>query len=611
MMINEFKKWLIDNKISSSQTFVGKLQRIEKYEGNIEEHYKNDKCIQLLKRLTYSTADQNAKSNPLHSIPIESDSNDKYKSFYDGTRDYKSRLNKYVEFLSIFYSQEEAHDAENVENHFITWMSNLKKFDGEKYAPITVKGYTYYLKCISGDFFDDSITLNAFSTTNSDSFYEVRKQIKSHEKFKEINERCGKGQLSAGLDKYYDFLIEWNTNDKNQMHSSIFKEAQEISNDIETEEHSVAYYTAIVGALKELGGKGLWRKICDKIEETDELPNIHTTKSWRNVVNAYMQYKCSDSPKFQGKEDLFSWDKKTKTWGLRDFNDIPNFEPYTKDDFLRDIYMLEPKYDALVALIKLKKNVILQGAPGVGKSYLAQKLAYSIMGIQDSNRVGMIQFHQSYSYEDFIEGYRPKHDEDGFELRDGVFKEFISKAKSNPTEDFYYIIDEINRGNLSKIFGELMLLIENDKRSEKYKMTTTYGSRNFYVPENIHIIGLMNTADRSLAMLDYALRRRFSFVNIEPAFNNPDFISYIKRDGSELGDKITKQMTALNNDIEKDLGVGFKIGHSYFCNCNAITKEWYENILKYDIIPLLEEYWFDNEGKLRNYKKELLPNDTD
>jgi len=367
------------------------------------------------------------------------------------------------------------------------------------------------------------------------------------------------------------------------------------------------YYSEIISALKSLDGKAMLKDICDEIEKKDILPNIHTTNSWRNIVNAYMQYKCSDSPKYQGKEDLFTWDKETRIWGLRN---QATADKYTEADFLNDIYMKPQKYELLKTLLLEKKNIILQGAPGVGKSYLAQKLVYSIMGVCDTSRVCMIQFHQSYSYEDFIEGYRPTA-EGGFELKEGVFKEFVGKAKNDPENKYFFIIDEINRGNLSKIFGELMLLIENDKRNEKYKMTTTYGSRNFYVPENIHIIGLMNTADRSLAMLDYALRRRFSFITIDPAFDNDKFIADITRNDIELGKTILSQMTKLNQAIKDDLGAGYRIGHSYFCNCDNHTIEWYERILRYEILPLLEEYWFDNEEKYKAHKKELLPNDSD
>jgi len=218
--------------------------------------------------------------------------------------------------------------------------------------------------------------------------------------------------------------------------------------------------------------------------------------------------------------------------------------------------------------------------------------------------VAMMQFHQSYSYADFIEGCRLDGN-GGFMLKSGVFYDFCESAKRNG-DNHYFIIDEINRGNLSKIMGELMLLIECDKRGEEYSVPLTYSGEPFYVPENVYIIGMMNTADRSLAIIDYALRRRFSFVPINPAFSNPNFIKYIKKDDESLGEKILAEMNALNIDIKNDLGMGFQIGHSYFCNCDDINEHWYESVLKYEILPLLDEYWFDNEKQHSKWVKGLL-----
>lgn len=284
---------------------------------------------------------------------------------------------------------------------------------------------------------------------------------------------------------------------------------------------------------------------------------------------------------------------------------------YTKEDFLKDIFMTEEEYDSLYHLLKYKKNVLLQGAPGVGKTYLAKKLAYSIIGCTNKAQVEMIQFHQNYSYEDFIMGYKPN--DNGFELKEGVFYKFCKKAEEEPDKDFFFIIDEINRGNLSKIFGELMMLIEGDKRGEKIKLA--YRDEEFSVPENVYLLGMMNTADRSLAMMDYALRRRFSFFDVEPAFAKPAFKEHLRtyiHDGL-IVEKVVNRLTELNTKIADEnnsgLGKGFCIGHSYFCVEpveGQAEKDWYKSIIQYEICPLLDEYWWDDKAKADDCKKELL-----
>ena len=286
-------------------------------------------------------------------------------------------------------------------------------------------------------------------------------------------------------------------------------------------------------------------------------------------------------------------------------------EEYTKKNFLKEVYITDKEYDKLEKLIKDKKNIILQGSAGVGKSYAAKRLAYSIIGEKDNERVKMIQFHQSYSYEDFIMGYRPN--ENGFELKEGVFYKFCKEAEmdENKENKYFLIIDEINRGNISKIFGELFMLIENDKRKEEYALELVYkDDEKFFVPENLYIIGLMNTADRSLAMLDYALRRRFIFIDIEPAFNKPQFKNDLenKNIDKDLINKIIEKFIKLNETIKNDktLGKGYTIGHSYFCNRKNLNKEDYKDIINYEIAPTLREYWFDNEDKAEKEIKELL-----
>lgn len=284
---------------------------------------------------------------------------------------------------------------------------------------------------------------------------------------------------------------------------------------------------------------------------------------------------------------------------------------YTKDDFLKEVFLSESEYDKLRSLVLRKKNIILQGAPGVGKTFSAKRLAYSIIGEENENRICMVQFHQNYSYEDFIMGYRPN-DSGGFELQSGAFFNFCERCKENPGKPYFFIIDEINRGNLSKIFGELLMLIETDKRGEKHKMNLVYGGTAFYIPENLHIIGMMNTADRSLAMIDYALRRRFSFYTMQPAFDNADqngFGIYTKDVKCDLYHTVINKIKELNNNIRKDntLGKGFEIGHSYFApeDKSVIDDEWVRGVVEYEIIPLIEEYWFDDDKKREDWSETL------
>ena len=282
------------------------------------------------------------------------------------------------------------------------------------------------------------------------------------------------------------------------------------------------------------------------------------------------------------------------------------FPEYSTENFLKSVYMDRQQYNAIVGLLKTKKNIIMQGAPGVGKTYAAKRLAYSMMGVKDVSRVKLIQFHQSYSYEDFIEGYRPSGA--GFELVKGAFYSFCKKAADDDEENaYFFIIDEINRGNLSKIFGELFMLIESDKRGNELQLL--YSRELFSVPTNVHIIGMMNTADRSLAMLDYALRRRFAFVELRPAFDSDGFRKYCAGLDNPRFEALVREVESLNRVIAEgeSLGEGFCIGHSYFCNMEAdsCTDATLASIVDYELIPMLKEYWFDEPGKVREWSDRL------
>ena len=280
-----------------------------------------------------------------------------------------------------------------------------------------------------------------------------------------------------------------------------------------------------------------------------------------------------------------------------------SIDAYTKSDFLDEVYMTEKRYENLVAVLRNKKNIILQGAPGVGKTFAARRLAWSMMGEKDDSRIEFVQFHQNYSYEDFMMGYKPV--EDGFELKYGIFYRFCQRAANQPDKEFFFIIDEINRGNMSKIFGELLMLIEKDYRGTK--ATLAYNGLSFSVPKNLYIIGMMNTADRSLAMIDYALRRRFSFFEVEPGFDSEGFIHYQNGLNNETLNELINKVKDLNREIslDKSLGKGFCIGHSYFCGRDVCTEEWLHSIVDYDILPMLSEYWFDDANKLQRWENIL------
>ncbi|WP_174612909.1 AAA family ATPase [Virgibacillus ihumii] len=280
---------------------------------------------------------------------------------------------------------------------------------------------------------------------------------------------------------------------------------------------------------------------------------------------------------------------------------------YESDQFLNEVFMTEEKGEDIKEALEYKKNIILQGPPGVGKTFVAKRLAYLHMREIDPEKVEMIQFHQSYTYEDFIRGYKPNK-EGSFTLKNGIFYKFCQKAINDPENNYYMIIDEINRGNLSKIFGELMMLLESDKRGKEFAVKLAYSDDNeaFFIPKNLYLIGTMNTADRSLALVDYALRRRFSFIYVEPAFDNDKFEEFLRNKNISQGliNKILTSVKEINNEITKDvinLGKGYEIGHSYFCpTAETIQDEqnWLERVIRLELEPLLREYWFDQEEKV-------------
>ena len=361
----------------------------------------------------------------------------------------------------------------------------------------------------------------------------------------------------------------------------------------------------------EIIGKGIVVSDYEYDDNEEAYPNVRKVKwthkgSWTAPITSAMITLVDLTDKTETIKKisaLFEIENDT----LDDEEDIATYPIYSRENFLTDVYMDENTYRNLVGLLQAKKNIILTGAPGVGKTFIAKRLAYSMMGMKDIERVMMVQFHQSYSYEDFIMGIRPS--DTGFSVKEGVFYSFCKKAADDSDNDYFFIIDEINRGNISKIFGELFMLIENDKRGDRNKIQPLYADELFFIPANVYIIGMMNTADRSLAMLDYALRRRFGFFALSPAFSSERFKLYQKSLNSTKFDHLISCVEDLNRSIKDDesLGEGFCIGHSYFCNIDPeeLTDQKLTMLVEYEIIPLLKEYWFDEPAKANEWSNKL------
>lgn len=294
---------------------------------------------------------------------------------------------------------------------------------------------------------------------------------------------------------------------------------------------------------------------------------------------------------------------------------IATEELFSIDQAMQDLFMPKNHLQQMLEAWGRKRNLLLQGPPGVGKTFVARILAFAMMGMKDKTRVEMVQFHQSYAYEDFVQGWRPD-PAGGFRLRNGVFYEFCNRARMDVSRPYIFIIDEINRGNLSRIFGELMMLIEPDKRGPDFAIPLTYseaGGERFSIPENLYLLGMMNTADRSLAMVDYALRRRFAFVNLEPQFESAAFQGHLASRGASeaLILKIATRMKVLNDAIRadhKNLGDGFVIGHSFFCPVPGVIldQSWYEAVVHTEVAPLVREYWCDSREKAEKTISRLL-----
>lgn len=289
-----------------------------------------------------------------------------------------------------------------------------------------------------------------------------------------------------------------------------------------------------------------------------------------------------------------------------------------------EIFIEEDEQFNMLSLLRRKQNLILQGPPGTGKTFIARKLAYALMGEAVPDRIASVQFHQSYSYEDFVGGLRPGVNEDEqlvFKAVDGAFLRLCERARKDEHRKYVMLIDEINRGNLSRVFGELMMLIEPDKRSAddavelQHRLQMPDVAPAFFVPPNVYIIGTMNLADRSLTGMNVAMRRRFGFVTLEPRFESRRFRDWIEAKGMPDGmpQRIIERMKALNQSISDDrsLGTQYAVGHSFFCPgeddpVNGDWEAWYKAVVNHEIRPLLDEYWFDQPEKAAEESRRLL-----
>ena len=565
-----------------------------------------------------------------------------FMALFDESQNLAQRIEQFItsaEDLRVKYDDgtwKQHYQTANAISTYL-WLKYPDKYYIYKYSEV---------RAIAREIGSDFVPKKGGSVSNIENSYklydEIRKKLASDSELDEIlqnvlNEDCYPDPRKITLTLDVGFFV-----------SRFYNQQKEIDlNSLHSDAKFSKWYAPVIESLYKMGGSGKRPDVHQKIIKDygitdDELKVVNSTGNAQvlNDIDWARNYLVYEGVLDKGENGLWTLtelgkkliiteelaSKLTAKWvkiktAEREHRYVPDIDLtpyyvyrtdvnqnsialYTKEDFLNEVYMAEENYNTLVGLLKNKKNLILQGAPGVGKTFAAKRLAYSIMGEKDDSRIEFVQFHQNYSYEDFIMGYKPQ--DEGFKLTNGIFYQFCMNAAEHPDKDYFFIIDEINRGNMSKIFGELLMLIEKDYRGTT--VTLAYSGTTFSVPKNLYIIGMMNTADRSLAMIDYALRRRFSFYEMEPEFNSEGFKAYQASLKNETFNALIEQIIDLNREINIDdsLGSGFRIGHSYFCGQEECTEEWMKAVVYYDIIPMLQEYWFDDRQKVKRWENLLI-----
>ena len=565
-----------------------------------------------------------------------------FMALFDESQNLAQRIEQFItsaEDLRVKYDDgtwKQHYQTANAISTYL-WLKYPDKYYIYKYSEV---------RAIAREIGSDFIPKKGGSVSNIENSYklydEIRKKLASDSELDEIlqnvlNEDCYPDPRKITMTLDVGFFV-----------SRFYNQQKEIDlNSLHSDAKFSKWYAPVIESLYKMGGSGKRPDVHQKIIKDygitdDELKVVNSTGNAQvlNDIDWARNYLVYEGVLDKGENGLWTLtelgkkliiteelaSKLTAKWvkiktAEREHRYVPDIDLtpyyvyrtdvnqnsialYTKEDFLNEVYMAEENYNTLVGLLKNKKNLILQGAPGVGKTFAAKRLAYSIMGEKDDSRIEFVQFHQNYSYEDFIMGYKPQ--DEGFKLTNGIFYQFCMNAAEHPDKDYFFIIDEINRGNMSKIFGELLMLIEKDYRGTT--VTLAYSGTTFSVPKNLYIIGMMNTADRSLAMIDYALRRRFSFYEVEPEFNSEGFKAYQASLKNETFNALIEQIIDLNREINIDdsLGSGFRIGHSYFCGQEECTEEWMKAVVYYDIIPMLQEYWFDDRQKVKRWENLLI-----